>query len=140
MKYNLEFNQIWTLRISHLIIYLAQKLKISWDTWCTIGLRLIFNLDFNLIFFEFWLLIYIYVQIQQWIAKLCANPLTCPNPNTTALPYCPNSTQPQFQLCGEAISVLLHHFCFNVYLNIYSLVTLSQISFVLFSTFLVRLD
>ena len=32
--YDLESNWIWTLRFLHLIIHLAQKLKIKWDTWC----------------------------------------------------------------------------------------------------------
>ena len=72
MKFNLEFNWIWTpneiqfriqlnliFQFLHSIIHLKHKLKIKWGTWCTIGLQLKFNLDSNLIFFELWLLIYI---------------------------------------------------------------------------------
>ena len=65
LKFNLESNWIWTLRFLHLIIHLAQNLKLNG----TRGAKLRIQLKFNWIFSKFWLLIYIYIYIN--VPKFC---------------------------------------------------------------------
>ena len=71
LKFNLESNWIWTLRFLHSIIHFVQnKIKIRWDLWCKIENPI----KSNLIFFEFWLYIYIYIKEDEILRSL---PISC---------------------------------------------------------------